>query len=164
MNIFPVDWTDQLKAVYPQRSGPCGWASLKLMLELRNALRSHTWEQILDGCRNYKAYCAQSGKEGSDFVQTPLRFIADGCYAETFAFQAPQTSECQARERTRAADARRMAEAAAIGGRLVPPLTAYPHESVAAFETRIKLARPSESPRTPHLVRDISTLTAKLKA
>ena len=66
---LPIDWSEQLQSAYPKRSGPCGWRGMRLMLALRRALMDSSWEEIIDGCKNYKAYCQASGKEGTDYVQ-----------------------------------------------------------------------------------------------
>lgn len=136
MNQMPLDWSEQLQAAYPQRAGPSGWKGMRLMLACRRALMDYTWEQIIDGCKNYKSYCQASGREGTDFVQTPQRFIEDCSFLEELTFKAPEDPkiiEARAKEADRW---RRAREAAA---KLSPALEAHPLESVAAFETRIAM-------------------------
>lgn len=138
MNPLPSDWSDQLQSAYPKRSGPSGWRSTKLMLALRRALFESTWQEIIDGCKNYARYCEQGGKTGSEFVQAPLRFIADGCYLEEFSFQTAQDPKKAEAARN---ESERLARAVAAGSLLAEPLSPLPRESVAAFETRIYLAQ-----------------------
>jgi hypothetical protein len=139
MNDLPSDWSEQLQSVYPKRSGPSGWRSMKLMLALRRALFDSTWEQIIDGCKNYQKYCQAGGIEGSSFVQAPTRYIEDGSYLETFTHQAVPTKEEAARAETKARSADRMARAVHAGGLLREPLAPMPGECVEAFETRIRM-------------------------
>ena len=172
---LPISWADELKAVYPQRSGPSGWGSMKLMLELRRALQTSTWERILDGCKSYKAYCDQSGKTGTDYVQTPLRFIGDGCYLEEFTYQAPQTQADKDRSQAQQRDAARLAEITRLGSTLNPPLSRYPQESIASFETRVRLVSVgirrtdegmghNQGPQRETLGSAITSLARRLKA
>lgn len=149
---IPICWAAELKAAYPRRSGPTGWASMKLLLACRRALMESTWQEIIDGCERYKAYCIQSGREGTDFVQNPLRFIEDGCYLEDFTYQAPQTKEEAARADHERKSNERMDTARTVGSRLTPPLSPDPGECVAAFETRIRMAQ-SNPPAIPGDIR-----------
>ncbi|MDR5728306.1 MAG: hypothetical protein RB191_12835 [Terriglobia bacterium] len=137
MNDMPIDWSEQLQSVYPKRSGPSGWRGMKLMLALRRALFDSTWEQIIDGCKNYAKYCKDSGSEGSPFVQAPLRFIQDGCFLEEFEFRQAEDPKVIDARNKEADRWRRAREAAA---ELSPALTPMPGECCAAFETRIRLA------------------------
>lgn len=141
MNEIPIMWATELKDAYPAKSGPVGWASVKLLLALRRALTDSTWLEIIDGCKRYKAYCEASGREGTEFVQSPLRFISDGCHLEQFEHKAPPTKEQAAKADHDRRVGERMDQARAAGGRLSPPLEPFPREPVAAFETRIALAK-----------------------
>jgi len=168
LNAMPLDWSEQLQAAYPKRSGPSGWKGMRLMLAIRRALFESTWEQIIDGCKNYKAYCQASGREGSDFVQAPQRFIEDGSYLETFTFKAAEDPKITEHKRK---EAERRGRAVVSGRALFPPLECDPLESTAAFETRIYLAKSSPA-RPPinssipgaitHGVPDDSEATARL--
>lgn len=174
MNVLPIDWSEQIQAVYPQRSGPSGWRGMRLMLALRRALFDSSWEQIIDGCKNYAKYAQTSGIEGSSFVQAPLRFIQDGCYLETFEYKAPEDPKV-IEARNKEADRWRRAREAA--GKLDPALAPYPLESVAAFETRVALeatrqpshrnglSRSAAEPdaRMAGLGRSISSLTDRMR-
>jgi hypothetical protein len=134
---MPLDWSAQLCNAYPRRSGPSGWHGTRLMLALRRALIDSTWEQIIDGCKRYKAYCQASGKEGTDYVQAPQRFIEDQSYLEQFTHQVPEDPrviEARAKENAR------LQRAISAGRNLSTPLDPYPGESAASFETRIMLA------------------------
>lgn len=147
MNEMPNDWSEQLQAVYPKRSGPSGWKGMRLMLALRRALMTSTWEEIIDGCKNYAKYCQESGSEGSSFVQAPQRFIEDGSFLEEFTHQAavdPKIAEIKRKE------ADRFTRAIEAGSRL--GLEPVRGECAAAFETRISLHRnsgPTDGPRIP---------------
>jgi hypothetical protein len=107
---------------------------MRLMLACRRALLNATWEQVIEGVKRYATYCDQSGKTGTDFVQSPQRFIDEGSYLETFDYQVPvDPAVAQARAR----DAKREAEAFERGERC--GLKRHPQESIAAFETRCAL-------------------------
>jgi hypothetical protein len=147
MNDLPSDWSEQLQSVYPKRSGPSGWRSTKLMLALRRALFDSTWEQIIDGCKNYRKYCQAGGIEGSTFVQAPARYIEEGSYLETFAFQAAEDPKKAESRRVEGEHMQRAVERAVQAGSALRP---YPQESAAAFETRIRMEatrQPSVRPR-----------------
>lgn len=138
MNDIPIMWATELQSAYPDRSGPSGWGSMKLLLAVRRALMDSTWEQIIDGCKNYKTYCQKSGKEGTDYVQAPLRFIADGCYLESLTFEAPKTKEEQERakiDRLASEHMQRAIECAVQAGSALRPHT---HESATAYEHRLR--------------------------
>ena len=136
MNDLPANWSELIQKAYPTRSGPSGWRGMRLMLAIRRALMESTFEEILDGCEKYKAFCQQSGIEGSIYVQAPIRFIEDGCYLEDFVYVRPEKPEVIEARNKEADRWRRASEAAA---KLSPPLEAYPGESVGAFETRVAL-------------------------
>lgn len=139
MNELPIDWSDQIQKVYPKRSGPSGWKGMKLMLALRRALINSTWDEILNGCENYKTYCTQAGIEGSTFVQNPIRFIEEGSYEEEFIYRAPKSKDDIAREQIAANEGLRWAKAKAAGKSLRCPITPMLKESVGSFETRVRL-------------------------
>lgn len=108
------------------------------MLALRRALFDSTWEQIIDGCKNYKAYCQAAGKEGTEYVQAPQRFIEDQSYLESFAYQIPKTKDELARDELRAKE---VAALVALAGRAdAVGLAKYDLESSGSFRTRIELA------------------------
>lgn len=142
MNVMPTDWSEQLQSVYPKRSGPSGWKGMKLMLALRRALFDSTWEQIIDGCKNYARYCEEGGKTGSDFVQAPARFIEDGSYLEQFTFAAAVDPKVAAHK---AQEALRWGRASELAAHLSVPR--YPQDSLEAFESRIRLAETRPPPR-----------------
>ena len=134
MNNLPLDWSQQLQQQYPARSGPCGWMGMKLMLAVRRALQTHTWEQIIDGVKAYKNYCDQSGRTASEFVLKPQTFFEEGIYAEQLSYQAPVDPKEAERQRQAASRMLALDERGAELG-----LKRYTGESAAAFETRIKL-------------------------
>lgn len=133
---MPADWSDQLQAAYPKRSGPMGWKGMRLMLAVRRALQETDWNTILEGVKRYAAYCQKSGKEGSEYVKTPKAFFEEGIYLEELQFSAP-IDHREAERQRQLADRERCADEA--GSKL--GLSRYPQESIAAFETRISLAR-----------------------
>jgi hypothetical protein len=129
---------------------------MKLMLAVRRALMDSTFEQVLHGCENYRTYCRSAGIEGTDFVQSPLRFISDGSFAEEFLYKAPEVPKIT-EARAKAAD--RDVRAAERGNKL--GLVRDHLESVGAFETRCML---EETKPTPHDVqRRISSLTERMR-
>lgn len=162
MNDIPIMWAQELKAAYPAKSGPVGWASMKLLLACRRALMESTWTEIIDGCKRYKAYCEASGREGTEFVQNPLRFISDGCHLEDFAYQAPQTKEQLELAAIKERDRERMEKAREAGGRI--GITPLPLESVGSFETRVKLASDGVGRTDNRVLRSkLSDLTARMR-
>ena len=134
------------------------------MLAIRRALMESTFEEILDGCEKYKAFCQQSGIEGSIYVQAPIRFIEDGCYLEDFVYVRPEKPEVIEARNKEADRWRRAREAAA---KLSPPLEAYPQESIGAFETRISMQRTRGSGQATSIPSDlhgrIASLAERLK-
>lgn len=156
MNVLPLSWSEDLQAVYPKRSGPCGWRGMKLMLALRRALMDSTFEQVINGCENYRTYCRAAGIEGTDFVQSPLRFISDGSFAEEFTYKAPQDPKVL-ESQTRAAD--RDVRARERGDRV--GLVRDRLESVGAFETRCMLEE--TKPATHDIRQRIGSLTDRMR-
>ena len=73
MNNMPVDWINQIKAEYPARSGGLGWLDMRLMLAVRRALLTHTWEQITDAIKAYKAAMPKSGDIKLSKILSQLR-------------------------------------------------------------------------------------------
>jgi hypothetical protein len=142
MNEMPSDWSRALEEVYPKRSGPNGWKGMRLLLAVRRALIDSTWEQILSGCKAYKDYCCQAGIEGTSFVQAPLRFIQEASYLESFSHKAPEDPKVI---EAKVKETERWERAHLLASRLDPILKPMQHESVASFETRIRL----ESTRNP---------------
>lgn len=138
MHDIPITWLLQLQEAYPLRSGPSGWNGMKMMLAVRRALMDHTWETIIDGCQRYKAYAKASGREGTEFVLKPQKFIEDGCFLEEYAYKAPQDPKIiEARQQEQA----RWDIARSAARDLPEALTPYPLESIGSFETRIEIAR-----------------------
>ena len=126
------------------------------MLAVRRALMDSTFEQVVNGCENYRTYCRAAGVEGTDFVQSPLRFISDGSFAEEFIYKAPEDPKV-AEAKARAAD--RDVRARERGDRL--GLVRDHLESVGAFETRCML---EETKPASHDVRSrISSLTDRMR-
>ena len=108
------------------------------MLAVRSAVNEHGWEVLLNGCQRYKDFAQASGREGTAFIQTPERFIAERSFLEDFGYEAPKTREQIASEAASRADGERLQRAQANGARL--GLSLRPLESVGSFETRIRLA------------------------
>jgi hypothetical protein len=164
MNDIPIMWAQELKAAYPAKSGPVGWASTKLLLALRRALMESTWTEIIDGCKRYKAYCQSSGAEGTEFVQNPLRFISDGCHLEEFVYTAPKDPKIAAHE---AQTAERWDRASRLANDL--SVARYRGDSIETFEGRISAAQngglPEPSPgRTEHpLSSRIADLASRMR-
>lgn len=134
LNDLPGDWSERLQGAYPKRSGPSGWKGMRLLLCVRRALMDSTFEQVINGCENYRTYCRSAGIEGTDFVQSPLRFISDGSFAEEFIYKIPEDPKV-AEAKLRAAD--RDVRATERGNKL--GLVRHHLESVGAFETRCML-------------------------
>jgi len=138
MHAMPGDWLEQIKARYPRRSGGFGWLDMRLMLSVRRALLTHSWDQITQAIDAYREYCEASGKAGSELVQKPKTWFDQGGYDEAWDYALPQDPKIRERERQNAqADG-----AAETAGRRVG-LIRHPLESRAAFETRIRLAETS---------------------
>jgi len=135
---WSADWSERIQAVYPKRSGPSGWKGSRLMLAVRSAVKEHGWEVLLNGCQRYKDFAQESGKEGTVYVQTPERFIAERSFLEDFGYEAPKSRDEIAREEVARRDSDRLREAVLRGSHF--GITQRPGESLGAFETRIRLA------------------------
>ena len=82
MNPMPPDWNDQLQTAYPIRSGPAGWGGFKLLLAIRRALQTETWDTIMAGVKRYKAWCDANGRTGTELVMKPQSFFEQAVYLE----------------------------------------------------------------------------------
>lgn len=140
MNALPSDWLDQLKQVYPNRSGPMSWP--RVFLKVRRALFESSWESLIEGVKRYARYCQEAGIEGSAFVVAPARFFEDEIYLEDLTFAAaidPKVAAAKAKE------ALRWDRASELAAHLSVPR--YPQDSLEAFESRIRLAETRPPPR-----------------
>ncbi len=130
------------------------------MLTLRRALINSDWDTIIGGVKRYADYCKKAGIEGTVYVQKPQTFIEEGGYLESFVHSEriiPKNTE------SIAGLERRFQAAVDAGRRLPSPLSPFPGESVAAFETRVRLAEslgPEPDRRIPEA---ISSLAARLR-
>lgn len=164
MNDLPCDWATELQEAYPDRSGINGWGSVRLLLALRTALQNDPWERIIDGCKRYKTYCQKTGIEGSVYVQAPYRFISEQSYLETFEHKAPEDPRISAHK---AQEADRWARASELGAQL--SIDRYPHDSIDAYESRIRTAQSgintdrSASQPSRAVSARISDLTARMR-
>lgn len=96
------------------------------------------WETCIEGVKRYAKYCQEAGIEGSSFVITPARFFEDEIYLESLQFsqaQDPKKIDAQKKEN------QRWTEAHLLASRLTPVLEPMQHESVGAFETRVRSAK-----------------------
>lgn len=133
------------------------------MLAIRRSLIEHTWDQIIEGCRNYAKFCQESGSEGSSFVQTPQRFIEDASYLEEFTYQEPADPRVADTARRKE---QRWERAIRDGETLNPPLHPGKLDSIEAFETRIAMQRnKSPAPASSVDLRSrIANLAERLKS
>lgn len=110
----------------------------RVFLKVRRALLETNWDDCIAGVKRYAKYCQEAGIEGSAFVITPARFFEDEIYLEALTF-APAEDPKVAEHKRKEAERR---DRAVVSGRaLQPPVEPYPLESVAAYETRIMLAK-----------------------
>jgi hypothetical protein len=65
---------DELKAVYPNRSGDQGWSKAARAAQARIA-EGHSWPEMIAGVTRYAAFVHASGKEGSEFVKQAATFL-----------------------------------------------------------------------------------------
>lgn len=151
-NQTPNDWLEQIKAIYPKRSGPMRWP--RVFLPVRRALMETTWDDLIKGVHRYAAYIQASGKAGSDFVTTPENFFKDEIYLEDLVYAIPKDPKLVEYEAHASAQRARV-EAEAQAERV----SYTPLDSTAAIATRISLAK-TRGPDRP--VRDIRSDIAGL--
>lgn len=65
---------DELKRVYPKRSGDQRWADAAKAIRAR-LREGHTAAEILDGARRYAGYVAAKGESGTQFVKQAATFV-----------------------------------------------------------------------------------------
>lgn len=136
MNELPGDWLDQLKQVYPNRSGPMSWP--RVFLKVRRALFESSWESLIEGVKRYARYCQEAGIEGSAFVVAPARFFEDEIYLEDLSFCAAEDPKKVDVRRLESERMQRAVDSAVQAGSTSRP---YPQECAAAFETRLAIER-----------------------
>lgn len=144
---LPHDWSQQLQSAYPKRSGPCGWMGTRLMLAIRRALMTTTWENLLEKAKEYRTYCQQSGTEGTVYTLKPESWLDQGIYLEDLIFQEPVSpkeavaQDRKIREASALSVAKKRAEALGI--------PYGPLDSLEALETRCKRAELERKIGTP---------------
>jgi hypothetical protein len=80
---------EAFKAIYPKRGGSQPWSRALKAINARLG-EGHTWDQILDGARRYKAFCRATGKERTEYVLQAATFCGpDKRFLEPWA--APAT-------------------------------------------------------------------------
>jgi uncharacterized protein YdaU (DUF1376 family) len=67
-------WFVELQLRYPRRSGSQQWRRA-LRAGLARLAEGHTGEQILAGAQRYAAFCAATGKTGTEYVQQAATFL-----------------------------------------------------------------------------------------
>jgi hypothetical protein len=65
---------EQLKAIYPKRSGDQGWSKALKACHAR-LKEGSTWQELADGSQRYADYCATTGKTGTEFVKQAATFF-----------------------------------------------------------------------------------------
>lgn len=145
----------------------------RVFLKLRRALIETNWDEIMEGVKRYAKYTQEAGTEGTAFVLTPARFFEDEIYLESLSFQIPEDPKITAHKRKEAEHLGRVEREGILLG-----LERYPLESIAAFETRIRMStvnagrtqskdnRPDSGSGkgNPELSARIASLTARMKA
>lgn len=77
----PEDWFSQLKQAYPKRSKGKAYAWPAAFKQLQNRLREgHSFEDILQGTKDYCAATKLSGDYGSEFVKQASTFYGPGLH------------------------------------------------------------------------------------
>ncbi len=74
-----VQLIQELRKVYPKRSGGQGWGNLREKLPtLLN--QGYTPEDIIEGTKRYARWCRASGIEGTSFVKQATTFYGPGLW------------------------------------------------------------------------------------
>src|SRR5262245_39384012 len=115
---LPVDYLEQLQAVFPRRDGPHWWH--KVRSQIPTALSSGaSWEAILAGARGYAAYCERQQIAGTSFVKPASNFFDYRTQGWTEDFSIPEKPKTAQQLAQEAQWAQLRARSAAIGFR--PP-------------------------------------------
>lgn len=77
--VFPDDWFEQLKSVYPSRSGGQGWGEVPRLIH-KILMSGGTWPQLLAGATSYRSYCDREGMTGTGYVRMAQTFFGPGCW------------------------------------------------------------------------------------
>jgi hypothetical protein len=81
----------QIKSLYPKRSGGQGWGHVPKLLA-RAVAQGATQEEILEGVRAYRRWCDFTGKTGTEYVKQASTFFGPGqWWAEEY--DAPATGK-----------------------------------------------------------------------
>jgi hypothetical protein len=65
------------KLAYPPRSGDPRWRGGQIAARAR-LKEGHTWAEMVDGAKRYASYCNQTGKGGTEYVQSAATFLGPG--------------------------------------------------------------------------------------
>jgi len=130
---LPEDWLEQLKALYPRRSGGHGWGALPRLI--RKALASGaTWESLLQGTKSYRGYCDREGLTGTNFVKQARTFYgSDGWWQESYEPEAKPKLPAQIALERRWQALRDRADLCGFRG-------PTPLESADVYETQLRFA------------------------
>lgn len=68
------DWWLDFKLAMPARAGDHRWTSARKAANARLA-EGYTADQMMEGCRRYRAFCDHLGKTGTEFVKQASTFL-----------------------------------------------------------------------------------------
>ena len=77
MSELPEDFLDQIKAIYPSRSGGQGWPNTRKAI-MRHVKNGTSFEDIIAGTKKYAAWCDATGKTGTELVKMAQTFFGPG--------------------------------------------------------------------------------------
>lgn len=82
------DWWLDFKLAYPNRAGDHGWRKAQKAANAR-ITEGHAVQEFIDGAKRYAAYCAATGKIGTEFVKQASTFLGpDKPFAEAWEIPA----------------------------------------------------------------------------
>jgi hypothetical protein len=88
MDSLPNDWMEQLRAIYPKRTGGQGWGALPRLVH-RALAAGATWPQLLAGAASYARYCSREGLIGTGYVKQVRTFFGpDNWWQESYEEEA----------------------------------------------------------------------------
>lgn len=135
---LPADYLEQIRAVYPKRSGDHGWQVVRTLIP-RAITAGHSWERIINGAKAYAVHCQRKGMVGTEFVKQARTFFGPDAWFDEWADMDTRTPE-QIKQDARMADL--SARAQKLGFRAM-----LPQETPEAYETQLRHAERDNAPR-----------------
>lgn len=81
--MLPPDFIAQLRAIYPKRQGGQVWPAVARLIPCY--VQPDEWDTVVQGTKNYAAYCLRKGQIGTDFVMMARTFYGRDRHWEEYA-------------------------------------------------------------------------------